>query len=206
VLLTHAHIGHYVGMVHLGPEVMNTDRVPLWLMPRMMRFMTGNEPWNTLVTSGNVVPKALVDGQPVQLNKRLSVTPIMVPHRDELSETVGFVVTGPSRSVLYLPDIDKWERWDTRIETWIGKVDIAMLDAAFYADGELPGRDMSKIPHPFISESMERFGPLSAELKARIRFTHMNHTNPALDPDSAASAAIVEAGMAVAVEGDRYPL
>lgn len=206
VLLTHAHIGHYVGMLQLGPEVMNTDRVPLWVMPRMKSFMTENEPWKTLFASNNVVAHDLVDGEAIQLNERITVTPLKVPHRDELSETVGFHIEGPNQSVLYLPDIDKWESWGTPVEQWIRKVDIAMLDAAFYADGELPGRDMSKIPHPFIAESMARFEPLPAKLKARVRFTHMNHTNPALDPDSAQSAAIEAAGFAVAVEGERYPL
>jgi len=192
--------------LQLGPEVMNTDKVPLWVMPRMKSFMSENEPWKTLFSSGNVVARDLVDGEPIQLNERIRVTPVKVPHRDELSETVGFHIEGPSRSVLYLPDIDKWDRWDALVEDWIKKVDIAMLDAAFYADGELPGRDMSKIPHPFIAESMERLAPLSAELKARVRFTHMNHTNPALNPDSAQSAEIREAGFAVAQEGDHYPL
>lgn len=206
VFLTHAHIGHYTGLVHLGPEVMGANEIPLWAMPRMRGFLAGNEPWNTLLVMKNVAVRELSDGVEVRLNERIAVTPIQVPHRDELSETVGFVIRGPSRSVLYLPDIDKWERWSTRIEEVIARVDIALVDGTFYADGELPGRDMSKIPHPFIAETVRRLAPLPPEQRARVRFTHLNHTNPALVPDSDAVRAIRQAGMDVAVEGETYPL
>ncbi|HSR51720.1 MAG TPA: pyrroloquinoline quinone biosynthesis protein PqqB, partial [Acidobacteriota bacterium] len=112
---------------------------------------------------------------------------------------------GPSRSVLFLPDIDSWEEWDeqgTRIEDLIGRVDVAYLDGSFYADGEIPGRDMSGFPHPFITHSMERFAPLPSEQRSKVRFIHLNHTNPALLPDSAARHSVLQAGMRIAEEGE----
>ncbi|MFP6882038.1 MAG: MBL fold metallo-hydrolase [Roseibacillus sp.] len=203
---THAHMGHYTGLLHLGREVMGTQGVPVYVMPRMRTFLETNGPWEQLVELKNIALRNLADGVTVKLNDRLSLTPMLVPHRDEYSETVGFRVTGPDRSILYLPDIDKWTRWKTKIEEVLQTVEVAYLDGTFFADGELPGRDMSKIPHPFIAESIERFSKLDASERAKVRFLHLNHTNPALDPESDAAKAIEKAGHHVAKQGERVGL
>jgi len=206
VLPTHAHMGHYTGLMHLGREAMGARAVPVWTMPRMQTFLSTNGPWDQLVKLGNIVLNSLTDGVSVALSERLTVTPIAVPHRDEYSETVGFLVQGPTRRVLYLPDIDKWERWEQPIEGLVRTVDRAWLDGTFYDGDELPGRDMSQIPHPFIVESMARFEALSPRDRARVHFTHLNHTNPALNPASDARRAIEAGGFHVAEAGDRVAL
>ncbi len=206
VLLTHAHIGHYTGLVHLGREVTGSQGVPVWAMPRMAAFLREAGPWSQLVELENVVLRPLVDGEAVPLTGRITATPFLVPHRDELSETVGFRIEGPRRSVVWLPDIDKWDRWGTPIEDVIAGADLAYLDATFFADGEIPGRPMELIPHPFVSESIARFASLSATERAKVRFVHLNHTNPALDPDSEAAGHIRAAGHRVAIQGEREPL
>lgn len=203
---THAHIGHYTGLLYLGREVIGARGIPVHTMPRMRKFLETNGPWDQLVELGNITLQDLTAGKTVKLNERLSLTPLLVPHRDEYSETVGFRVTGPSRSILYLPDIDKWTRWETRIEEVLQTVDVAYLDGTFFADGELPGRDMSRIPHPFIAESMERFSGLDATGRNKVRFLHLNHTNPALDPESEATRAIEKAGHHVARQGEQVEL
>jgi len=206
VLPTHAHIGHYTGLVHLGREVMGASEVPVWVMPRMRAFLENNGPWDQLVRLGNVALKTLTDGVEVVLSPQLKVTPVAVPHRDEYSETVGFVVQGPRRRVLYLPDIDKWDRWDRPIESLVRSVDRAWLDGTFYDGDELPGRDMSEIPHPFIVETMGRLSPMAPVDRAKVHFLHLNHTNPALDPTSEATRRIEAAGHHVARQGDRFEL
>ncbi len=206
VLPTHAHMGHYTGLMHLGREVMGARGVPVWAMPRMHAFLSGNGPWDQLVQLGNIMLRELADGVSIALSDTLRVTPIQVPHRDEYSETVGFLVQGPSRKVLYLPDIDKWERWERPIEGLVRSVDRAWLDGTFYDSDELPGRDMSQIPHPFIVESMDRFAPLPPRDRARVHFIHLNHTNPAFDPRSRARSEIESAGFHVAEAGDRINL
>jgi pyrroloquinoline quinone biosynthesis protein B len=206
ILLTHGHIGHYPGLAHLGREVMGARGVPVYAMPRMRGFLTDNGPWGQLVRLGNIALQPLVADEPVRLNERITVTPFSVPHRDEYTETVGFRIDGPRRSALYVPDIDKWHRWDRRIEDLIAAVDVAFLDGTFYADGELEGRDMSAIPHPFIEESMRRFEPLPARQRDKVRFIHLNHTNPALDDGSAARKTIEAAGFHVAREMERCEL
>ncbi len=206
IFLTHGHIGHYTGLMHLGHEAMGAKNVPVYVMPRMREFLSTNGPWDQLVRYKNIELRELVADQPIQLNDRISVTPFRVPHREEYTEVVGYRIDGPNRSVLFIPDIDKWERWDRRIEDMIADVDVAYLDGTFYAEGELPNRLMADIPHPFIAESMQRFESLPADEKAKIRFIHMNHTNPALPAGSAAREAITEAGFGVAVELERVDL
>jgi pyrroloquinoline quinone biosynthesis protein B len=196
ILLTHAHIGHYLGLAQLGREVMGTHDVKVYAMPRMRAFLEHNGPWDQLVRMHNIAIESLEDGTVVKLNERITITPMIVPHRDEYSETVGFIVRGPSRSILWLPDIDKWEKWTTSIESVVARVDIAFVDGTFHDAGELPGRDLSEIPHPLMIETMKRLGAYST----RVRFIHLNQSNPALrDP------AIVKP-FQVAIERERMRL
>lgn len=206
ILITHAHVGHYAGLIHLGREVMGTNQLPVYAMPRMAGFIRNNGPWSQLVTLKQIELRAMKNRTTFRLNSRIKVTPIIVPHRDEFSETVGFIIAGPRHRVLFLPDIDKWEKWDIPIERELAKVDIAYLDGTFFGDGELPGRDMSKIPHPSIQESISRFKGLSPADRGKIRFIHLNHTNPALKPDSPAARIITKSGHHIAQQGEKQPL
>jgi len=209
IFLTHAHMGHYPGLMHLGHESMGASGVPVYAMPRMSEYLRDNGPWSQLVRYENITLKPLEDGVAVQLNERLSVMPFLVPHRQEYSEVVGFRIEGPNRSALFIPDIDSWEEWDemgARIEEMIAEVDIAHLDGTFFANGEIEGRDMSGFPHPFITHSMNRFDGLAPEEKAKVRFIHLNHTNPALWPDSQAYKAVIEKGFRLAEEGEKVNL
>jgi pyrroloquinoline quinone biosynthesis protein B len=198
ILLTHGHIGHYTGLVHLGREAMGTKEIPVYAMPRMREFLLNNGPWDQLIRLENISLQPLEDGVAVKLNERITVTPFWVPHRDEYTETVGYRIDGPNRSALYISDIDKWDRWDVSIIDMISQVSAAYLDATFYAEGEIPGRSMADIPHPFIEESMSLFEGLPADEKAKVHFIHFNHTNPVLDPDGEARAIVIESGYHVA--------
>lgn len=209
IFLTHAHIGHYTGLMFLGKEVMGTKDVPVYAMPRMAEFLRNNGPWSQLVKLSNISLRPLAHGQAVMLGPDLKVTPLLVPHRQEFSEVVGFRIEGPSAKVLFIPDIDSWSDWDavgTRIEDEIAKVDVAYLDGTFFANGEIPGRDMSGFPHPFIRSSLERFAKLPAAEKAKVRFIHLNHTNKALWADTPERREVEAAGFRVAEEGERVEL
>lgn len=206
ILLTHAHIGHYSGLMHLGREVMGEREIPVYSMPGMAEFLRKNGPWSQLVELRNIEIRELENGVETRLNERISVVPFRVPHRDEFSETVGFTIRGPNARVVFLPDIDKWERWGEPIETLIAESDVVYLDGTFFADGEVAGRSIAEIPHPFISESLLRFAKLPPAERAKVRFIHLNHSNPALRPGSAAARAVAAAGCAIAVEGERVGL
>jgi len=205
IFLTHAHSGHYTGLVHLGRETMGSVGLPLFAMPRMSEFLRRNGPWSQLVELDNVTLQPLEDAQPIQLSDDLSIEPFLVPHRDEFSETVGFLVRGSSRSIAWLPDIDAWERWHRPIEDLIQSVDVAFIDGTFWDASEL-SRDIGEISHPLMHDSIERLGALPATDRDRVRFIHLNHTNPALRPDSSASATLTERGFAIGRRGDVIPL
>ena len=200
VFLTHAHIGHYAGLMHFGREAVGAHRIPVYAMPRMRKFLEDNGPWEQLVRLENIEIVTLADAAGVRLGDNLTVTPFLVPHRDEYSETVGFRIDGPNKSAVFIPDIDKWELWDTDIREVVKAVDYALLDATFFRDGELGGRDMSKIKHPFVSESMDLLESLSDDERARVIFIHMNHTNPLLFEGSAEQADVERRGFRFARE------
>jgi len=174
-------------------------RFQFYTMPKMSNFLSNNGPWNQLINLNNINIKKLKDGKQIKLNDQISITPFIVPHRDEYSETVGFQINGPKKSMIYIPDIDKWQKWDQNIVDIINKNDLAMIDGSFYQNGEIPGRDMSEIPHPFIVESMDLMRSIAKNNK--IYFIHLNHTNPALVQDSAAQKEIINSGFNIAEFG-----
>ena len=199
-LLTHAHMGHYTGLMHFGREVMGTNKIPVFAMPRMKKFLEENGPWSQLVELENISLQQLKSDSAINLNKNIKVTPFLVPHRDEFSETVGYEILINDKILTFIPDIDKWEKWETNISELIQKIDYAFLDATFYKNGELK-RDMSEIPHPFVEESMELFSKLNKTDKQKVHFIHLNHTNPLLIEGSTAQKEVLKKGFNLAKEG-----
>lgn len=200
ILLTHAHVGHYTGLMFLGREVMAADQVPCFGTNRMLNFLATNGPWRLLIDANHIEPLRLHQNVEFSLTPQLHVTALPVPHRDEFSDTVAFLIRGPSRSLLWLPDIDRWEDWDRHLEDVIADVDIAFLDATFYDDAELGGRDISQIPHPRVVDTMARLEAAGLN-DGRVQFVHLNHTNRLLTKP-AARRAIERRGFHIATEGD----
>tara|TARA_Y100001968_G_scaffold147746_1_gene135167 strand:- start:1262 stop:2167 length:906 start_codon:yes stop_codon:yes gene_type:complete len=203
IFLTHAHIGHYTGLIHLGREVMGAKETPVYAMPKMKQFLETNGPWNQLVRLNNISIQKINDNVAVQLNERLSITPFLVPHRDEYSETVGYKIEGPNKSLIFIPDIDKWDKWEVSIKGLVEDNDYSLLDGTFYNIDELPGRDMSEIPHPFIVESINL---LNNADKSGVHFIHINHSNPALNSNSDAFKNIINNGFGVAKRDQIFDL
>ena len=199
VLLTHAHMGHYTGLMHFGREVMGTNGIPVFAMPKMKTFLEENGPWSQLVELENINLRKLKSDSTINLNENIKITPFLVPHRDEFSETVGYKIMINNKSLIFIPDIDKWEKWETNITELIIKVDYAFLDATFYKNGEIK-RDMSEIPHPFAEESMMLFSNLSEKDKNKVHFIHFNHTNPLLIDGSKAQNEVLKKGFNLAKE------
>ncbi len=205
IFLTHAHIGHYTGLMHFGREAMSSKELPVYVMPRMKNFLEKNGPWSQLVELKNIELHDLQDEKPVSLGE-LTILPLEVPHRDEFSETVGYLIKGSSSSLLYIPDIDKWETWDRPIDKLISKVDFVLLDGTFFDGDEVPGRNLYEIPHPFVVESIEHLRNLSDENKNKVYFIHLNHTNPLLDTDNEAYQRVIKEGMHIAKRGMTFQL
>jgi pyrroloquinoline quinone biosynthesis protein B len=184
VLLTHAHSGHYTGLIHFGREVRAEQALAVHATPRLCAMLERHAPWSELVRQGHVDLRPVEPETTLQLTPSLRATPWRVPHRDELSDTVAWLVEGPTKRLLWLPDVDAWEDWDRRLEDVLDAVDLAFLDATFWSADELPGRDLSAIPH----------------------LVHLNHSNPLVEEGSAARRAAEAAGVRVAAEGDAHAL
>ena len=205
IFLTHAHMGHYAGLLQLGREAMGAKVIPVYVMPRMKKFLENNAPWSQLVALGNIKLILMEQDKPIQLTPTLRVRPLQVPHRDEFSETVGFRIETSEKSLLFIPDIDKWPLWEKDIRAEVARVEVALLDATFYQEGELPNRNMSEIPHPFVAETIALFSPLPAAEKRKVKFIHFNHTNP-LMLEGPERDAVKQLGFEVATEGERIVL
>ncbi len=206
IFLSHAHIGHYSGLMYLGKEAMYAKEVPVHVMPGMRDFLINNGPWDKLVQNKNIVLRQLAQDSLLALTNSIKVEPILVPHRDEYSETVGFIISGPNKRALFIPDIDKWSKWEKDIIDLISEVDYALIDGTFYDGNELPGRDINEVPHPFVKESCKLFDTLPLSERNKIYFIHFNHTNPLLDPTSSESRSIEQNGYHIARINEKLKL
>lgn len=171
IMLTHAHIGHYTGLMYLGREAMNASQVPVYATAEMAEFLRGHAPWSDLVKNGNIALEKLTPGQTLTLSAGLQLRPLLVPHRHEHSDTVALLVRGAQKSLFYCPDIDYWSE---EAVTEMAGFDVALVDGTFFSGDELPGRDLRLIPHPLVTDSVA----LLAEVGPAVTFIHLNHTNP----------------------------
>ena len=206
IFITHAHIGHYTGLMYLGKEALGATKTPVYAMPKMKVFLENNGPWSQLVDLKNISLKELKNNTAIQLTKNISVLPFLVPHRDEFSETVGYKIIGPNKSVLFIPDIDKWSKWNTSIIKEIKNSNYAFVDGSFFDGDEINNRDISEIPHPFVIESMKLFKNLPETEKAKINFIHFNHTNPILNKNSEQHKLVLDKGFSISHFGQKISL
>jgi len=206
VLLTHAHIGHYLGLAYFGREAVSTSGLPVWTTPRMAAYLRANGPWSQLVSARNVELREVEPGGSFALHDGVEVSVEPVPHRDEYADTVGFKIRGPRRTLFYVPDTDAWGAWQPSLEERLADVDVALLDGTFYSLDELPGRNLADIPHPLIAHTIELLAAKVAAGELEVYFTHMNHSNPALEPESEARRAIEAAGFSVLADGQEIDL
>ena len=206
VLLSHAHAGHYLGLAFFGFEAVHTSSLPVYATPRMAAFLKDNAPWSRLSSRGEIALREAPAGVPFELDDGVRVTPFAVPHRDEDSDTVGFKIEGRRHVVTYVPDTDTWDAWSEPARRALAESDTALVDGTFFAADELPGRDVKTIGHPLMVTTMDRFAANVRSGRLRVLFTHLNHSNHALEPGGAERRAILSRGFAVAEDGQRLPL
>jgi pyrroloquinoline quinone biosynthesis protein B len=207
IFLTHGHIGHYTGLMHLGREAIGAKNVKVYAMPRMKTFLSQNGPWSQLVKLKNISLQSIHADSSIQLSPQVQITPIQVPHRDEFTETVGYKIQGSKKTVLFIPDINKWQTWNVKLSEILKTVEVALLDGTFYKNGEIPNRDMSLIPHPFVEETIQLLKNLPPSEKVKVHFIHFNHTNPLIHADSKERKEVItQEGFNIAYEGQIIPL
>ena len=198
IFLTHSHYGHYSGLLNFGLEVMNLSGISVYAMPKMTDFLLNNISTKKLVDEGNIIMQNLDENSQIMINQISHIKPFLVPHRSENTETVGFNIQGEFKSLVYIPDIDSWEKWEQDISKVIVENDYALIDGTFFSSDELKDRDMSRVPHPLISQSMDLFSILSKNDRKKIFFTHLNHTNKAINSHSSGRKSIEENGYHIA--------
>ncbi len=205
IFLTHAHIGHYTGLMYLGREGLGGKNIMVYALKRMARFLTKNGPWDQLVKLNNISIQTISNKEFVKLSENIFVIPIRVPHRDEYSETVGYKIIGKSKKILFIPDIDKWDEWKKSIIEEVKLVDYAFIDGTFYNGSEL-NRDMREIPHPSIEETLQLFSNQPLTERNKIYFIHINHTNPILTNKNGIRDLVESLGFNIAERGLKFKL
>ena len=205
IFITHAHIGHYTGLMYFGREALGSKGIKVNVLPRMYDFISNNGPWSQLVKLGNIALNSINFRDTIEIKPRLSVVPLQVPHRDEFSETAAFLIKGPNKTALYLPDIDKWSKWSISLIEILKDVDYAFIDATFYTNDEI-NRDIDEIPHPLVIETMDLLSELPDYQRDKVYFIHMNHTNQMLDSNSDITRDVLSKGFNIARLGQKFYL
>ena len=205
IYITHAHIGHYSGLMYFGREALGAKDLMVRVLPRMSNFLQNNGPWSQLVDINNIKIKETNFGSSTKELANIDITPVQVPHRDEYSETAGYIIKGKNKKALFIPDIDKWEKWDRDLSQLAKEFDFLLIDATFYDSKEI-NRDISEIPHPLVTETMNLLIRLNKENRNKVYFIHMNHTNMMLDPNSELSKLITSKGFNIARLGQKLYL
>lgn len=201
IFLTHAHIGHYTGLIHVGKEAWNTRGLPVYATSSMQAFLRSNAPWSALEENRNIALYDIQAGVAIVLSPTLSITPIAVPHRAEYSDTMAFLIRGPHKTLFYCPDIDMWATATWRIDDHLVGVDIVLVDGTFFSAAELPNRTLAEIPHPLVTTTLKAFTPPPSDAV----FIHLNHSNP-LWRDGTERNEVVRDGWRVGKEGDSWQL
>jgi len=205
VMITHAHIGHYTGLMHFGKEVAATEALPVHVSPRMAGFLRSNGPWGQLVQDQRIDIQEFTPGERFTPLPGIEVQAVPVPHRDEYSDTMAFRIFGPKRSVLFVPDVDSWDKQPGLLDSLLEDIDVAYIDGTFYDTKELPERIRSLIAHPPIVDSMKLLEARAKEKPGSIRFIHVNHTNPVIT-DNKIRKEIWAQGFRVARQGERIDI
>lgn len=206
IAITHAHTGHYTGLMHLGREGAATNQVPVHVSMAVANVLQTNAPWSSVVDGNHIALHTFEPGIVFEPLPGIAIEPIAVPHRDELSDTMAFKVHGAHRTALFCPDIDAW---DCMLEPLLRGVDIALLDGTFFDDAELDKigsrRDRASIPHPTMMDTMLRIESLGEARPPDVRFIHLNHSNAAFHGGRVA-AEVAARGFGIAQAGDRIDL
>ena len=189
VTITHLHLGHIEGIGQFGKPVMGIKNLPIYLSQKNNDSIQERNDIKLMIKEENI--KLISENNFRPMNDcGFTLEFIPIPHRSELGDTSAILIKGPKKNLLFLPDQDSWsETLDSfsvksiRALLTSLRVDIALVDGTFWNLNELPGRDLSKIPHPTIEESIRRLG-IKKINDPDIFFIHLNHSNPVNDRDS----------------------
>ncbi len=211
VWLTHAHFGHVDGLGLFGRETIGAKGIMLHVSQKMKQLIQTTPQWALMLEQGVFSLEVFTTGEEIFFDSE-SIIPLLVPHRDELSDMHAFIIRGKEKSLLYLPDHDTWEETLSLyhcklIREWLEKFDIdtAFIDGTFWSHHELSERPQEDVPHPPVSQTIAHLGtrlPGDPDLY----FIHLNHTNPLYDGSSSAYKTVKAMGWKIGIQGMKISL
>jgi pyrroloquinoline quinone biosynthesis protein B len=212
--ITHAHHGHIDGLGLFGREVINSKNLNVYCSDKLSNLIKNTPNWNLLIELENIEIKKFKNAEYYALSPEcgFSIKPIEVPHRAELSDMHAFLIKGPNKTLLFLPDHDAWVSTldfvnKNTIIDWLNSehIDIALIDGTFWSSNELVNRTQKIIPHPTVSETLQLIGEKKV-IDPEIKFTHLNHTNPLHYESSDEYKQVEKMGWGVTKEGEFFNL
>ncbi|MGW3958560.1 pyrroloquinoline quinone biosynthesis protein PqqB [Amycolatopsis sp. NPDC005003] len=197
VLLTDAELDHSLGLLMLR----ESGGLPVWAPPAALSALSpfvsvldgyGGWTYSSVVD----IPGLRVEALPVS-DKRPKYAsgadgPWVVAYRISDPATGGVLVYAPCL-----------RSWPPGFDEFVADASLVLLDGTFYAPDEMAGvggPDQLAMGHLPITASLPRVAGRP------WAYTHLNNTNPALDPASAEHAAVLAAGAALPGDGTRYLL
>lgn len=196
VFVSHGHLGHSMGLTYFGTESMDASNIPVYCAKDMQNYLMQNDPYRLLVDRDQIELHGMTEGKTIDILGG-AVRPLEVDHSHVNTETIGFMICGEDKDLLYISDFD---RWTSELEQEVEEADIAIVDGTFWDRNEIDRYD--EVPHPTINETMDRL----EEMDADIYFTHLNHTNPALREDSGEREEIRDNGFEVVKRGMEFEI
>ena len=160
VWLTHAHFGHVDGLGLFGRETIGAKGIILHVSKQMQELIQATPQWAIMLEQGVFTLEVFATGEEISVESE-TIIPLLVPHRDELSDMHAFIIRGKEKSLLYLPDHDTWEETLSLygcklIREWFEKfnIDTAFIDGTFWSQHELSGRSQEEVPHPLLAKQL----------------------------------------------------
>ncbi|MFT7869996.1 MULTISPECIES: pyrroloquinoline quinone biosynthesis protein PqqB [Amycolatopsis] len=197
VLLTDAELDHTLGLLMLR----ESGGLPVWAPPAVL---TALSPFSSVVDSyGGWTWSSVVDLPGL----RVEVLPVSDKRPKYASASdgpwvVAYRISDPATGgvLVYAPCL---RSWPAGFDEFVADASLVLLDGTFYAPDEMAGvggPDQLAMGHLPITAGLPRVAG------RRWAFTHVNNTNPVLDPASPEHAAVLAAGATLPPDGSRFTL
>ena len=213
VFLTHGHGDHIIGVSEFSTG--KGFAIPVYAPPDLIEFMFGSRDRSNFF--GNIGRLAMDYVDPIGLKEEKIVEPLpglkisgfKIEHTDRLddgshfpSSTYGYEIQTDEARFVYTPDIGSLS---DEVLTRIEGADLFMLDASFWWNDELSrisglAKTSYDLGHVPVEESVEI---LRGKGIGRVIYTHLNHTNPLMDPEHPATSILEKRGFETAFDGMR---
>ncbi|MBC5805313.1 MAG: pyrroloquinoline quinone biosynthesis protein B [Candidatus Eremiobacter antarcticus] len=210
VVLTDANIDHVAGLLEFRQadvlHIYSTDvvRETVCCNPMFEPLRRGGKEWHAFEATADVATVTLpVPGLHVKAIAVPGLLPSYAGSQALDGATVAYLIEGGGKRLLYAPI---FLELSAELLRQARSADAVFLDGTCWSDGELidlglgrrTARAMGHAPVGGPDGSLAVAAGIPAEHRY---YTHVNNSNPLLDPSSAASRELREGGFAVALDG-----